>query len=153
MMINSIKKQMMQKIKINELDDEDLFNDNEDIDNNYDNYCEGNIIQIHIPKGKNINKIFWISKEYLIENNKYLIDEKDSEFIQIKEYTKKLIKFYIKEEIEKNELNKEEKKEKIALLKSCNDYIDKNKSKCSFLANNSKILKKKKKIIGLKKLS
>ena len=60
MMINSIKKQMMQKIKINELDDEDLFNDNEDIDNNYDNYCEGNIIQIHIPKGKNINKIFWI---------------------------------------------------------------------------------------------
>lgn len=82
--------------KINEIDDEELFNDNEDIENNYDNYCDDNIIQIHIPTGKNINKIFWISKEYLIENNMYLIDEKDNEFFQMKEYTKRLIKFYIK---------------------------------------------------------
>jgi GTPase Era involved in 16S rRNA processing len=100
----------------NELNEEDLFNENEDIENNYDNYCEGNIIQIHIPTGKNINKIFWISKEYLIKNNKFLMDEKDNEFIQMKEYTKKLIKFYIKEKIEKNELNKEEKEEKSRLL-------------------------------------
>ena len=103
--------------KINELDD--LFNENEEIENNYDNYCEGNIIQIHIPTGKKINKIFWISKEYLIKNNKFLMDEKDNEFIQMKEYTKKLIKFYIKEKIEKNVLNKEEKEEKNTLLKKC----------------------------------
>jgi GTP-binding protein EngB required for normal cell division len=118
-----------------EIDDEELFNDNEDIGNNYDNYCEGNIIQIHIPTGKNINKIFWISKEYLIKNNKFLMDEKDNEFIQMKEYTKKLIKFYIKEKIEKNELNKEEKEEKNTLLKRCNNYIDKNKNESSLLNN------------------
>ena len=47
-----------EKNKINELDEEDLFNDNEEIENNYDNYYDGNIIQIHIPTGKNINKIF-----------------------------------------------------------------------------------------------
>ena len=120
--------------KINELDD-DLFNENEEIENNYDNYCEGNIIQIHIPTGKNINKIFWISKEYLIKNNKFLMDEKDKEFIQMKEYTKKLIKFYIKEKIEKNELNKEEKEEKNTLLERCNNYIDKNGNESSLLNN------------------
>ena len=121
--------------KINEIDDEELFNDNEDIENNYDNYCDGNIIQIHIPTGKNINKIFWISKEYLIENNMYLIDEKDNEFFQMKEYTKRLIKFYIKKKIEMNKLNKEEKEEKKTLLKKCNDYIDIKKNKCSLLYN------------------
>ena len=119
--------------KINELDD--LFNEDEKIENNYDNYCEGNIIQIHIPTGKNINKIFWISKEYLIKNNKFLMDEKDNEIIQMKEYTKKLIKFYIKEKIEKNELNKEEKEEKNTLLKRCNNYIDKNGNESSLLNN------------------
>ena len=125
--------------KINELDDEDLFNDNEDIENNYDNYCEGNIIQIHIPTGKNINKIFWLSKEYLIENNKYLIKEKDDEFFRIKEYIKNLIKFFIKEKIEKNKLNKEEKEEKKTLMKRCNEYIDKNKMNAHFCLNNNKI--------------
>lgn len=125
--------------KINELDDEDLFNDNDDIENNYDNYCEGNIIQIHIPTGKNMNKIFWLSKEYLIENNKYLIKEKDDEFFQIKEYIKNLIKFFIKEKIEKNKLNKEEKEEKKTLMNRCNEYIDKNKMNAHFCLNNNKI--------------
>ena len=125
--------------KIKELDDEDLFNENEDNDNNYDNYCEGNIIQIHIPTGKNINKIFWISKEYLVENNKVLMDEKDNEFIQMKEFTKNLIKFYVKEKIEKNELNKEEKDKKKNLLKRCNDYIYIYIKECSLL-NNLEIL-------------
>ena len=111
----------------NELNEEDLFNENEDIENNYDNYCEGNIIQIHIPTGKNINKIFWISKEYLIKNNNFLIAEKDGEFNQMKKFTKNLINFYKKEKIEKSELNKEEEEEKKTLLKRCNDFMDKKK--------------------------
>ena len=119
--------------KINELDDEDLFNDNEDIENNYDNYCDGNIIQIYIPKGKNINKIFWISKEYLIENNLFLYNEVDNQYIQMEEYTKNLIKLFIKEKLEKNELNDEEKKEKKEFLKKCNDYADKRKKECSLI--------------------
>ena len=130
--------------KTNESDDEDLFNENEDIENNYDNYCDRNIIQIHIPSGKNINKVFLISKEYLIENNKFLMDEKDNDFIQMKEYTKNLFKFFIKEEIEKNELNKEEKEEKKTLLKRCDDYIYRKRNECSFLLNNLKLLNIKK---------
>ena len=63
------------------------------------------------------------------------MDEKDKEFIQMKEYTKKLIKFYIKEKIEKNELNKEEKEEKNTLLERCNNYIDKNGNESSLLNN------------------
>ena len=137
------KKANDEENKNNELDEEELFNDNDDDENNYDNYCEGNIIQIHIPTGKNINKIFWISKEYLIENNRYLMDEKDNEFIQMKENTKKLIKFYIKEKLEKNELSTEEKEEKKTLLKTCNDYVEKKKSECS-LINSTEILNIKK---------
>ena len=129
--------------KINEIDEEDLFNDNEIIENNYDNYVDGNIIQIHIPTGKNINKIFWISKEYLIENNRYLLDEKDNELIQMKEYTKNLIKFYIKEKLKNKELTKEEKEEKQTLLKKCNDYIEIKKYESS-LINNTEILNIKK---------
>ena len=106
----------------------------------YENYCEGNIIQIHIPTGKNINKIFWISKEYLIEDNRYLIDQKDNELIQMKEFTKHLIKFYIKERIEKKYLNKKEEEEKKTLLKICNDYIDNKKKECTLLAS-SEIIK------------
>jgi len=139
--------------KINEIDEEELFNDNEEIENNYNNNCEGNIVQIHIPTGKNIDKVFWISKEYLIENNRYLMDEKEKEFFQIKEYTKRLIKFYIKKKIEMNKLNKEEKEEKKTLLKKCNDYIDIKKNECSLLYNleilNIKKGNKLKKAIGI----
>ena len=139
--------------KINEIDEEELFNDNEEIENNYNNNCEGNIVQIHIPTGKNIDKVFWISKEYLIENNRYLMDEKEKEFFQIKEYTKRLIKFYIKKKIEMNKLNKEEKEKKKTLLKKCNDYIDIKKNECSLLYNleilNIKKGNKLKKAIGI----
>ena len=157
-LINELKKKVLYELyddkfkkiakneenKTNESDDEDLFNENEETENNYDNYCDRNIIQIHIPTGKNINKVFLISKEYLIKNNKFLMNEKDNEFIQMKENTKNLIKFYIKEEIEKNKLNKEEKEEKQTLLKRCNDFIDRKKKECSFLINNLKLLNIKK---------
>ena len=71
------------------------------------------------------------------------MDEKDDEFIQMKEFTKNLIKFYIKEKLAKNDLNKEEKKEKETLFKRCNDYVDNKKNKCSLL-NNIEILDIKK---------
>ena len=60
----------------------------------------------------------------------------------MKENTKKLIKFYIKEKLEKNDLSAEEKEEKI-LLKTCNDYVEKKKSECS-LINSTEILNIKK---------
>ena len=61
----------------------------------------------------------------------------------MKENTKKLIKFFIKEKLEKNELSTEEKEEKKTLLKTCNDYVEKKKSECS-LINSTEILNIKK---------
>jgi len=123
------------KKEINEINEENFLEEEEELDNNYDNYIEGNIIQVHIPKGKNLNKIFMISKEYLINNNKYMIDKEDEEFIQIKEDTKQLIQYFIKEKFENKKLNSKEDKERKFLLKKCNDYFDKIKNKCSFLYN------------------
>ena len=119
--------------KLEEQSDDDFFNEYEEIDNNYDNYCEGNIIQIHIPTGKNINKIFWLSKSYLIENNKFLVDGEDNELIQMKEYTKNLIQLYIKEKLEKKEINNLEKEEKREFLKITDIYIKMKKLECPLL--------------------
>ena len=47
----------------------------------------------------------------------------------MKEFTKKLIKFYIKEKLEKKELNQEEKEEKKELLERCSNYIESKKKK------------------------
>ena len=54
----------------NNMNKEINFFDEEEENNNieYENYNDGNIIQIHIPTGKNINKIFKLIKEYLIIN-------------------------------------------------------------------------------------
>ena len=64
-----------------------------------------------IPTGKNINKLFSLSKDYIINNNKILIDE-EKEFIQRKKDTYQLIQLYIKENLEKNKLTEMDKKEK-----------------------------------------
>ena len=60
------------KKEINFLDDED---DEEDLDN-YQKYIDGNIIQIHLPSGKNVNKLFLKSKQYLIKNNSLILEGK-----------------------------------------------------------------------------
>ena len=53
----------------------------------------------------------------------------------MEEYTKNLIKLFIKEKLEKNELKEKKKKEKKEFLKKCNDYADKRKKECSLLYN------------------
>ena len=50
--------------------------------NNYENYVDGNIIQIHIPTGNNINIVFSRVNKYLLKYNKLNIqnDEIEKEF-------------------------------------------------------------------------
>ncbi len=111
---------------------DDFFDEDNDENKNYDNYIDGNIIQIHIPTGKNINKIFSTTKEYIIKNNDFLYNKSIS---KIKNDTKKLIHFYIKEKIEKKSLSKEENKEKNELHKVCNNIVNDYKKNCSLLFN------------------
>ena len=125
--------------KNEKINDYELFNENEEVNKNYDNYCEGNIIQIHVPTGKNMNKIFWLSKEYLIKNNKYLLYEENNEIIQMKRYTKELIEFFIKEKIDKKELSQSEIKHKKTLLTITGAFLEKEKLESSIL-NNLEIL-------------
>ena len=111
---------------------DNFFDEDNDENKNYDNYIDGNIIQIHILTGKNINKIFSITKEYIIKNNDLLNDRNIS---KIKNDTKKLIHFYIKENIEKKSLTKEENEEYNELYKVCCNVVDDYKKKCSLLFN------------------
>ena len=109
--------------------EEDNNNNNK---KNYDNYIKGNIIQIHIPTGKNITKVFSTTKKYIIKNNDFLYN-KD---IQIaKNNAKKLISFYIKEKLENKSLTKDEKSEYNELYKICCNIIDEYKKNCSLLYN------------------
>lgn len=72
-----------------------------DNNNNYDNYIEGNIIQIHIPAGKNINRVFSITKEYMMRNNNKL----NNDLLETKNDIKKLINYFIIEKIKKKSLS------------------------------------------------
>ena len=121
--------------KIEEKDEDDFFKDEEDTTNNYENYIDGNFIQIHIPTGKNINKIFPILNEYLKKYNKLLIDKNQNEFLQMKDNSQKLINYYIKEKIQKKSLSKEEEKELDLLYNKCNKFVKKLKNQCSILYN------------------
>ena len=58
--------------EIKEYNMDNFFDDEKENNNDYNNYINGNIIQVHIPTGKNINKIFSITKEYIIKNNNNL---------------------------------------------------------------------------------
>jgi GTPase Era involved in 16S rRNA processing len=121
--------------KIEEKDEDDFFKDEEDTTNNYENYIDGNFIQIHIPTGKNINKIFSILNAYLIKYNKLLIDKNQNEFLQMKDNSQKLINYYIKEKIQKKSLSNEEEKELDLLYNKCNKFVKKLKNQCSILYN------------------
>ena len=122
---------------------DNFFDDDEDNNNNYDNYIEGNIIQIHIPTGKNINKIFSTTKQYVIKNNDYLLN---NSLLEIKKDVQKLIDFYILEKKEKQVLTLEQRQENKSLIKKCNDIVKDYKNKCSLLYN-LEILNKKSNMI------
>ena len=112
------------------------------------NYIEGNIIQIHIPTGKNIDRIFSTTKEYLIKNNDSLIKK---DFSSNKNDAKILISFYIKEKLEKKSLTSEEKKKYKELYKLCNNIVVDFKKKCSLIYNLEILLEKSKvlKTVGI----
>lgn len=110
------------KKEINFLSEED---EEEDL-NNYENYINGNIIQIYLPKGKNLNKIFFKSKQYLLKNNSLILEGKlDNEFNLMRENANTLIQFYIKEKLEKKSLTKDEKNLYEKLYKECNEFSSK----------------------------
>ena len=68
----------------------------EDILNDYQNYIDGNLIQIHLPSGKNVNKIFLKSKEYLLKNNNLILGgQLDNEYNDMRKNANSLIKLYI----------------------------------------------------------
>ena len=87
-----------------------LSDDEEDENlNDYHNYIDGNIIQVHIPTGKNLNKLFLISKNYIFKNNNIILEGKlNDEYEIMEKNTNSLIKIYIKEKILKKHLTKKD---------------------------------------------
>ena len=129
-----------QNKEINFLDDED---DEEDL-NNYQNYIDENIIQIHLPTGKNLDKLFLKTKQYVLKNNSLILEGKlDNEFNSMKENATSLIKLYIKEKLEKNSLTKDEKNLYKKLYKECNEFALKLRTNCGNILYNLDILKVK----------
>ena len=129
-------------IEKKEYDIDNLFDDDEDNNNDYNNYIDGNIIQIHIPTGKNITKIFSTIKEYVTLNNNKL----ENNMLEAKKNVQKLIDFYISEKIEKKPLTNEQSEEYKSLYTKCVDFVNNYKNSCSLLYN-LEILNKKSKIV------
>ena len=137
---NNTNANYKQNNEINFLDDDD---DEEEL-NNYQNYIDGNIIQIHLPTGKNLNKLFLKSKQYVIKNNSLILEGKlDNEFNSMKENATSLIKLYIKEKLEKKSLTKDEKNLYKKLYKECNEFALKLRTNCGNILYNLNILKVK----------
>ena len=95
-------------IEVKNYNVDNFFEKGEKNDNKYEKYTDGNIIQVHILTGKNMDKIFSTTQEYMIRNNDSLIN---SDFSSLKNHIQKLINFYIKEKLENKSLTYEEKKE------------------------------------------
>ena len=112
-----------------------IFDDEEeDENNNYQSYIDGNIIQIHLPTGKNLNNLFLISKKYFIKNNGLILDDKlDDEYIAMQKNAETLVKLYIKENLEKKSLNKNEKNLYKKLYNECNEFVINLQNKASIL--------------------
>ena len=119
------------KNKIDNIFDDD---DEEDENNNYQRYIDGNIIQIHLPTGKNLNNLFLISKKYFIKNNSLILEGKlDDEYISMQKNAENLVKLYMKEKLEKKSLNKDEKTLYKKLYEECNKFVIKLQKNSSIL--------------------
>ena len=94
--------------------------------NNYQNYIDGNKIQIHLPTGKNVNKLFLITKQYLFKNNSLILEGKlNNKFNIMKDNAETPIKLYIKEKLENKSLTRNEKNLYSKLYKECNKFASK----------------------------
>ena len=117
-----------------EVTEENFFNEEENKEDDYKNYIEGNIIQVHIPTGKNMNKIFSSTKEYILKNNDLLIGEKLTDtFKKMENNASQLINFFIKEKLKKTSLSNDEKELYNKLYKECNEFSNMLKNSCSIL--------------------
>ena len=120
--------------KEKELNEEDFFNEEGTEKKNYDKYIDGNIIQVHIPSGKNMNKIFYTTKEYIIKYNDLLVGDKlKDSFKNMKDNASQLIKFFIKDKLKNQSLTKEEEELYKKLYKECNEFSTMLKKGCSIL--------------------
>ena len=118
--------------KIN-FDSDDEENENFD---DYQNYIDGNIIQVNLLTGKNLNKLFLISKNYIFKNNnKILGGELDDEYKKMKDKALSLVKLYIKEKLEKKPLTKRDKDSYKELYKVCNEFAHKLQNSGNILYN------------------
>ena len=114
-----------EKINNNEKKEINYFadEDEDDILNDYENYIDGNLIQIYLPNGKNLNKIFLKSKEYLLKNNNLILEGKlDNEYNVMRKNAISLIQLYIKEKLDKKSLSKNEKALYNKLYEECNEF-------------------------------
>ena len=136
------------KKKEENLTEDNFFEDEEISSNKYEKFIDGNIIQVHIPTGKNLDKIFATTIEYLMRNNNDLLN---SDFFSIKNDAKKLISFYIKSKLENKCLTNEEKKQYDVLYAKCNTIVSDLKKKSSILYNLNVLEVKSKalKILGI----
>ena len=122
------------KIEEKKLNEEDFFNEEETEKGDYDKYIEGNIIQVHIPSGKNMNIIFSTTKEYILKYNDLLIGDKlKDEFNKMGNNASQLTKFYIKEKLQNKSLTKEEGELYKKLYKESNEFTKMLKKNCSIL--------------------
>ena len=117
-----------------EITEDDFLNEEETIEDDYKKYVDGNIIQVHIPTGKNMNKIFTSTKDYILKNNELLVGDKLSNtFTNMENNASQLISFFIKEKLNKTSLSKEEKELYDKLYKECNEFSTMLKNSCSIL--------------------
>ena len=118
--------------KIDFLSDEE---ENENL-NDFYNYIDGNIIQVHLPTGKNLNNLFLISKKYIFKNNNIILEGKlDDEYKIMEKNALSLVKLYIKEKLEKKSLTKRDKDLYEELYKACNEFSHKLQNSGSIFYN------------------
>ena len=118
--------------KDEEKTDDEFFMEKNELNNNYENYIDGNLIQVNLLSGKNINTIFSTICEYILNYNKALLDD-NNEFIQMEDNAKKLINYFIKENLKGKSLSSNEKKDLEFLYNNCNNFVEKLRNNCSLL--------------------
>ena len=122
------------KKEINNADD--LFGDDDTNSNNFSEFVDGNIIQIYLPKGQNMGKIFSTTNYYFLNNNKPIFNkELDTEFEKMKTKAKRLIDLFIKKQLQKQALSKEENEDYKKIYNECNNFVTTIKKDCNLLYN------------------
>ena len=122
------------KIAEPEENEEDFFNEEEQKSDDYQNYIDGNIIQIHIPTGKNMNRVFTTTKDYIYKYNDLILSGRiNNEFEIMKRNAKQLIQYFIKEKKLKESLTKKEKENYDSLYNQSNEFTKYLQKSCSIL--------------------